>query len=159
MRRRNTVAAVVLIVCDLIYGYLTWGLPDRSLPNTPGPAFFPWVVMVVVLALSAALLIQALAMERGEAVPTSDEAATARDNRRPALLVLGAFLAYIALLPTLGFILATVPFFAALMVLFGERRPLLVIAASLAMTAILYGVFRHGFGIFLPRGLLQGIVI
>jgi hypothetical protein len=44
------------------------------------------------------------------------------------------------------------------MVMFGERRPLLVAIGALAMTAVLYGLFRHGFGVFLPRGLLTGVV-
>jgi hypothetical protein len=61
-------------------------------------------------------------------------------------------------LPTLGFILATLPLFAALMVLYGERRPLVVLVGAVVMTAVLYGLFRHGFNIFLPRGLLAGIV-
>jgi len=158
MRRKNIVAAVVLIVCGLIYGYLAGGLPERSLPDTPGPSFFPWVVTAILLGLSAALLFQALAMERGVAPAIEQTPMKARDDRRLALRALGAFLAYIVLLPALGFIIATIPFFAVLMVLFGERRPFPVVAGALVMTAILYGVFRHGFGIFLPRGLLQGIV-
>jgi len=157
MRRRNIVAAVGLIVCGLVYGYLAWGLPVRSLPNTPGPSFFPLVVTVVVLALSAALLIQALAMERDPPALQLDKSADP-GGRRSAGLLLFVFFAYIVLIPILGFILATIPFFAVLMVLFGERRPLLVVIGALAMTAVLYGLFRHGFDVFLPRGLLAGII-
>jgi putative tricarboxylic transport membrane protein len=155
MRRRNIAAAVGLIVCGLVYGYLAWGLPVRSLPNTPGPSFFPLVVTVVILALSTALLIQALAMERDPPASQGDGAAS---HGRMAGLLLVVILTYIVLLPVLGFILATIPFFAILMVLFGERRPFLVAVGALAMTAVLYGLFRHGFGVFLPRGLLAGIV-
>lgn len=146
-----------LIVCGLVYGYLAWGLPVRSLPNTPGPSFFPLVVTVVIVALSAVLLIQALAMER-DPPALQHEGATGASDRRLAGFLLVVILAYIVLLPVLGFILATIPFFAVLMVLFGERRPLLVAVGALAMTAVLYGLFRHGFGVFLPRGLLAGIV-
>lgn len=155
MRRRNIAAAAALIVLGLVYGYLAWELPVRSLPNTPGPSFFPLVVTVVILALSAALLIQALAVERDPPASPCEKAAGIRDRRSAGFLLL-VLLAYVVLLPTLGFILATIPLFAVLMVLFGERRPLLVAVGALAMAAILYGIFRHGFGVFLPRGLLTG---
>lgn len=147
-----------LIVCGLVYGYLAWGLPVRSLPNTPGPSFFPLVVTAILIALAVALLIQALATNDGAAAPAPDDAGTSAVNRRLGISALAAFLCYIALLPILGFVLATAPFFAVLMVIYGERRPLLVIVGAVVMTVTLYGLFRHAFGIFLPRGLLAGIV-
>ena len=156
MRRKNVIAAVVLIVFGLTYGYLAWGLPERSLPNTPGPPFFPLIVSVIVVLLSAALLFQSLGSPDDTAAP--DGSVTLPNARRLALWALAAFIAYVVLLMPLGFIVATVPFFAVLMVLFGERRPLLVAVGAVAATVILYVVFRHGFGIFLPRGLLAGIV-
>jgi len=155
MRGRNIAAAVGLIVFGLVYGTLSWWLPERSLPNTPGPSFFPLVVTAVLLALSAALLLQGLALPREAAAPA---AAARKTDTHAALLALGALLAYAVLLPTLGFVLATVPFFAVLMVLYGERRPLAVLVGAIVVTAALYGIFRHGFGVFLPRGLLAGIV-
>lgn len=158
MRRRNIVAAVVLIICGLIYGYLTSGLPTRSLPNTPDPSFFPWIVTAILLTLSVALLIQGLAVDRDQAAPASSDTAEGHRAGRLAIWALGAFIVYLAVLPELGFVLATAPFFAVQMVLFGERRPVLVVIGAVAMTALLYGLFRHGFGVFLPRGLLQGIV-
>lgn len=158
MRRRNIIAAVVLIVCGLGYMYLTSGLPVRSLPNTPGPSFFPWIISVVLLGLSVALLLQAITSSDGYAATLGEGRAEAGRNRGRAIWALGAFIAYVVLLPRFGFIIATAPFFAFQMVLFGERRPLLVAIGALAMTAILYVLFRHGFGVFLPRGLLTGIV-
>jgi putative tricarboxylic transport membrane protein len=156
MRQRNIIAAAVLIVCGLAYGCLAFGLPERSLPNTPGPRFFPLVVAALILAAAVTLLIPALAA-RGAVEASADSSPSVAD-RRLALSALAALFAYGALLPLLGFILATVPFFAILMVLFGERRPVLVVACAIAVTAALYGIFRYGFGIFLPRGVLAGVV-
>ena len=121
MRRRNIIAAVVLLVVTLGYGALTTQLPVRSLPDTPGPPFFPWINTIILLALSLGLLVQGLmARPTGaiEAVATPDNVAT----RRRTIWALGAFVVYLVILPGLGFLLATTPFFAALMVLFGERR-------------------------------------
>ena len=152
MRRKNIIAAIVLIVFAAFYGYLTSGLPDRTLPNTPDPSFFPWVNTVLIVGLSVWLLIRGL---RRPVEPP--EAGDPAENRKVAI-ALGVFVAYLALMPSLGFILATAPFFAVMMVLFGEKRPALVGVSALGATAALYVLFRHGFGVFLPRGLLAGIV-
>jgi hypothetical protein len=127
MRRKNIIAAVVLIACAILYGVLTANLPVRTLPDTPDPSFFPWINTVIMLVLSVWLL--------------------ARGLKRPATER-----------PGLGFILATVPFFAVMMVLFGERRLIWVCGGAVCATVLLYTLFRYGFGVFLPRGLLAGIV-
>jgi putative tricarboxylic transport membrane protein len=151
MRRRNTIAALVLLALGVGYGILTSQLPVRSLPDTPGPPFFPWINTIVILALSATLLVQGLRSADGP-VPAQVE------GRQRAVWALGVFVVYLAILPGLGFILATAPFFAALMMLFGETRPLRVAAGAIIVTGALYLLFRHGFNVFLPTGVLKGIV-
>lgn len=151
MRRRNIIAALVLLALGVGYGILTSQLPTRSLPDTPGPPFFPWINTIVILALSATLLVQGLVGADGP-VPA------AAAGRGRAVWALGVFIVYLLILPGFGFILATAPFFAALMVLFGETRALRVALGAIAATAVLYLVFRHGFGVFLPTGVLKGIV-
>jgi cytochrome b561 len=153
MRRQNIIAAVVLIVLALVYGTLTAQLPVRSLPNTPDPSFFPWINTVIIMVLSFWLLVRGLRQPR--------QPATANDNRdrsRLAAWALGSFVLYLALMPLLGFILATLPFFAAMMMFYGERRPVWIGGGTVCATLVLYVLFRHGFGVFLPRGLLAGIV-
>lgn len=151
MRRRNLIAALVLLALGAGYGILTTQLPVRSLPDTPGPPFFPWIITIVILALSATLLIQGLVGSDGPVPPRAA-------GRQRAIWALGVFVVYLAALPGLGFILATAPFFAVLMVLFGEARPLRVAVGAIVATVLLYLLFRHGFGVFLPTGLLKGIV-
>ena len=152
MRRKNSIAAIVLIVFAASYGVLTAGLPVRTLPNTPDPSFFPWINMATILILSVWLLVRSLRRPKETALDTD----TPERNR--IITAMGVFVIYLATMPTLGFILATLPFFAAMMVLFGERRPIYVGTGTIAVTAALYLLFRHGFGVFLPRGLLTGIV-
>ena len=152
MRRKNIIAAVVLIACAILYGALTANLPVRTLPNTPDSSFFPWINTVLILVLSVGLLAQGLKQ------PVTARAPDVTGQRRRAAWALGAFVAYLAVLPGLGFILATAPFFAVMMVLFGERRPFWVGGGAVCATVLLYVLFRHGFGVFLPRGLLAGIV-
>ena len=152
MRRKNIIAAVVLIACAILYGVLTANLPTRTLPHTPDPSFFPWINTVIILVLSVWLLVWELRRPAPEPTPTG----TGRNRR--AVWALAAFVGYLAVMPGLGFILATAPFFAVMMVLFGERRPMWVGGGAVGTTVLLYALFRYGFGVILPRGLLAGIV-
>lgn len=148
---------MVLLAFALVYGALTTQLPVRSLPDTPGPPFFPWINTAILLALSLGLLAQGIwAKESDDGAP---EGAQGDGTKRwPAVWALGAFLAYLLALPGLGFLLATIPFFAALMILFGEKRWLWVAIGSIGMSVALYVLFRHGFGVFLPRGVLPDLL-
>ena len=152
MRQKNITAALVLIAFGVLYGALSAYLPDRSLPNTPGPAFFPWINTALILFLSLWLLI------RGLRQPDQPREPVDSVKRRSTVFVLAAFAVYLAALPALGFVLATLPFFAVMTVLFGERRPIWVAVGAAGATALLYILFRHGFGVFLPQGLLRGIL-
>jgi hypothetical protein len=153
MRRKNIIAALVLMAFALVYGGLTAGLPVRTLPNTPDPSFFPWINTVIISALSIWLLVHGL--KQAPSDPTTEQ----HSNRRGlAIWALSVFVVYLALLPTLGFILATLPFFAVMMFLYGERRPVWIGTGTVCATLLMYILFRHGFGVFLPRGLLAGIV-
>ncbi len=155
MRRRNIIAGLVLVAAGLGYGLLTLRLPTRTLPYTPDPSFFPWINTGLILVLAAALLVRAVLSPR---VADKPDGTAARGRERAAALTLGAFLAYLLALPVVGFLLATIPFFAVLMLLLGERRPIWVITGSVAVPLMLFVVFRLGFGIILPRGLMSAVL-
>lgn len=149
MGSRNIIAALALLALAAWYGVLTAGLPERTIPNTPGPSFFPWIIAGSLAVLSVAMLVQG--------VRTARRGDTLVAGGRPARLAVAGlawFAVYLAVLPTLGFPLASVPFFAGLMWLYGERRPLLIAVGSLALPVLLYLLFRDMFQILLPPGLL-----
>ena len=155
MGRRDIIAAVVLLALGLAYGFLTTGLPLRTLPNTPDPSFFPWINTTVLLVLAAALLVQGLFFT---AEGGAEGARPPARRQLPVLCVLAAFVTYLVALPPLGFVIATIPFFAILMVAYGERRALWLAAGAFGVPILLFVVFRYGFGVQLPRGLLAGLV-
>lgn len=149
MGTRNVIAALGLIALAVWYAVLAGDLPERAIPNTPGPSFVPWIVAGSLAVLASALLVQGLRAAR-----RSD---TLVAPGRAVLLgaaALGAFVIYLALLPLLGFLVASIPFFAVLMALYGERRPVWLVAGSVACPACLFVLFRHLFQIPMPRGLL-----
>jgi putative tricarboxylic transport membrane protein len=153
MSRKNVAAAVVLLVLSAAYGYLTAGLPKRSLPDTPDPSFFPWIITVCLVILSIALLVQGLQSRRG----VGDGPDSAGGLRAPAVFLI-LFVLYVAVLASVGFVIASVPFFAALMWLYGERRWAWIGAFSIALPVILVVLFRNGLQIPLPTGMLAGFL-
>ena len=149
MAGRNVVAAIALLAFGALYAWLSTGLPERNMPNTPGPSFFPLVVVTLLIGLALALLVRGIAdlrSGRDRVVP---------DSLPPgALPALASFLVYIAVLPYGGFVVSSVIFFAVLMRLFGGRKPLLIGAAATLIPGALFVVFRYGFQIVLPYGVL-----
>jgi hypothetical protein len=147
INRRDAIAGAILLVIGVAYGLLTAALPNRSLPNTPGPAFFPWLITAGLIVLSVALLVQSVVRDGGDSRhATSDRFAS------QSLLALILFFVYLILLPYAGFLAASVPFFAALMWLYGERNRLVLALASIVIPVGLFYIFRLGFQILLPTG-------
>lgn len=143
MRRKNTLAGAVFLAFGVLYALQTSRLTERTLPNTPGPSFLPWILVLGFMALSLSLLIQGLLMKGEE------------EKSRPVLNAqavwgLISFAIYLALLPFFGFLLSTPPFFLGLMWLAGERRPLFLAGFSVATPLLVYAVFQLGFHILLP---------
>ncbi|HIC28963.1 MAG TPA: hypothetical protein EYO85_05910, partial [Rhodospirillales bacterium] len=63
-----------------------------------------------------------------------------------------------AVLPSLGFLVASVPFFGGMMAVYGERRPLWLVLGSIGVSVGLFYLFRLGFTIYLPVGVLKGMI-
>ena len=144
--RRDFLAGTLLLIVSLGYGVLTLVLPNRSLPNTPGPALFPTIISGGLIFLSIALVIQSI---------RSDETARtigAGFERARSFALIG-FLVFIVLLSYAGFVVSSIPFFAGMMWLYGERRVVVVAVSALFVPLLLYYVFRFGFQVLLPVGI------
>ncbi|MBI3127974.1 MAG: tripartite tricarboxylate transporter TctB family protein [Candidatus Tectomicrobia bacterium] len=146
MRTKNITASLAFLAFGAVYAYLTAQLPLRMVGNVPGPSFFPWVLTLCFLGLSCVLLAQGLTAP--PAAPPRPGAADSSAGRVAAALL--AFAAYLGILPFLGFLLATPPACAALMLAAGEKRPLYILAWSAGMTAFLYLMFQSLFGVPIP---------
>lgn len=147
MRAKNIGASVFMMAFAVLYGYLTTGLTERTLPNTPGPPFMPWILTVCLFAVSAIWFIGSLKLDSGQKGFTEDK----KYLLYPAA-GLGLFLIFLVALPYMGFMAGGIPFFAGLMVVSGERRPLWIIGFSIAIPVFIFFLFREGFTILLPRG-------
>ena len=150
MKQRDIVAACVLLVIVVGYGYQTALLPARTLPNTPDPSFFPWINTILLGVLSFALLIQGILR------PTKKGVMQVELASRTVIVALGLILLYLVAIPYFGFVLSSVPFFALFMVLHGERRKLWLLIGAAGIPIFLYYLFRHVFSVPLPRGMFLG---
>lgn len=150
--RRHITGAAVLLALSFGYTALALQLPDRPMIGAPGPAFFPLLIGACLCALSVALLVQGIVGQRRRDRDGGDSGWT---PSRSALAVLGCFAAYLLLLPVAGFLLASIPFFALLMRFYGARDNRLVAIGAFAAPAALFVLFRYGFQIVPPRGLVD----
>ena len=73
---------------------------------------------------------------------------------RLAVMYLGIIVAYIFLMPRIGFILTTLAFLYGSFFLLQVKNKTLLYLFPVVFTAILYAVFRLGFSVPLPSGLL-----
>lgn len=80
--------------------------------------------------------------------PTALKSAVKRYYSVFKLFALG--LVYVFVIEELGFILSTMLYVAAAMVLFGEKRPVRLIATAVSSAIVLYVVFRLVFRVPLP---------
>ena len=153
MRRRNVIAALILLGTGIFYAVLTNNLPTRGIDNTTDPSFFPWVNTVLFLGLSMALLVQGF-------LPSTPDGTrhTGRVFSVKTVSALVYFAVYLAILPRLGFLVANILLFAALMPLYGERRPLWLGLGSVLIPVALFFLFRDVFRILLPAGIASGLL-
>lgn len=148
MALRNIISGMVLLALTAVYGYLTSGLPDRLVPNVPGPSFFPTLIAVSLGVLSLALLGKGIIVGRREGLSLAGLSLPFK-----AILVLAWFGLFVASLPWAGFIIGGVPFFAGMILFYGERRPHWVVLGAITIPISLFYLFREAFQIMLPTGL------
>lgn len=155
---RDGISGLVCLVVSLGMLTLTWGLPPAVMVPI-GPAFYPRVVVSVMAVLSAILIVLDIrsARQRTAAPLVVAEAA----NYRLVLATFIEFGLYIALLPALGFRIATVLFVAVLQITLewpaSNRRWLLVVLIAVATSWISYIVFEDYLSVLLPRGIWSGM--
>ena len=147
MRAKNIGASVFMMAFAVLYGYLTTGLPERTLPNTPGPPFMPWILTICLFAVSAIWFFGSFKISSG-----LKELSEKKEHLLLPVAALGLFLAFLVMLPYLGYLAGGIPFFAGLMLVSGERRPLWIIFFSIAIPVVIFYLFREGFQILLPWG-------
>jgi putative tricarboxylic transport membrane protein len=137
----QTVGAVVALAVGLGGAVLAYGYGLGSL-NKPGPGLWPFVVSVVIAALSAILLVVGRGLGDSEAF-----------TRSSALPVIGAvtFVAFGLLLPVTGFEIPALALCVIWLRFLGGESWRNTLVISVLTTAIFYLLFLYGLRIPLPH--------
>ncbi|MFC7157201.1 tripartite tricarboxylate transporter TctB family protein [Halomarina halobia] len=138
-----------------VYYVGTRGLPDQSMMYA-GPLMYITLALAVVTLLQHGFSIDGDERtvedyrREHEARKTTDAADTRSEegnrryfNRRSAIGLVILTLGYILTMATFGFILSTSVFLGVLLFLFGERRPLVLVAYSVGFALLVWGVFIY----------------
>jgi hypothetical protein len=161
---RDGIAGLIGLVVSLTLLPFAYGLP--KLPIVPiGPGFYPTLVLVFMAAMNAVLVIQDVVAQRRAPVtvePAPAEPASGQPGRNYGLVV-AAFVAvaiYIALLPLLGFRIATALFVAGFQFVLERpttaRQWTVQLVIAVATAAITYLAFERYLSVILPRGTWTG---
>ena len=126
----------------------TFAMPAEKIRSL-GPEFFPDILASSMALLSGVLTVQGLRAPRGPILPESWRGATLI---APLAYVAGA-VSFMLLVSTLGFLLWSVLFLAAMQYLMGERRPARTLFFACAVSAVIYVVFATCLRVPLPQGL------
>ena len=154
---RDGIAGLVLLAISLVLLVKSFQLP--SLPIVPvGPGFYPAIVLSFMAVASALLVLQDLLKQRAPAAADATEAP--RRNYRLVVIAFAIVGAYVALLPLLGFRVATILFVGALQAALGQPRTArqwaVLAAIALGTTMVSYFVFERYLLVLLPRGAWTG---
>jgi riboflavin transporter FmnP len=163
MLTRDGVAGLVCLAVSIWLLLLTRGLPPAVMVPI-GPAFYPRVVLLILAALSLVLIaldMRDAARRRTAAASGTAEAAISRPNYLLVLATFVEFGLYIALLPGLGFRIATFFFVLALQLTLewpqSWKRWALAVIVAAATALACHLVFEEYLSVILPRGSWSGL--
>jgi putative tricarboxylic transport membrane protein len=154
---RDGIAGLILLAISLVLLVKSFQLP--SLPIVPvGPGFYPAIVLSFMAAASALLVLQDLMRHRVPAAAGGHDAP--RRNYRLVVIAFAIVGAYVALLPLLGYRLATVLFVGVLQAALGRPRTArqwaVLTAIALGTATVSYFIFERYLLVLLPRGAWTG---
>jgi putative tricarboxylic transport membrane protein len=151
--------AVLLLVLG---GVVLW---DASRINTGvaqvgavGPTAVPYLVGALLVVCAIALTVDVLRGGHGEAEGGEDVDLSHPSDWRTLLLLVAAFLANVVLMEPAGWWFSGAVLFWGSAYALGSRRYVRDVVLAFVLSFGSYYVFAAGLGIFLPAGLLQGIL-
>lgn len=133
-----------------IYCYFYIGAADNATETELGAAFWPRLILVLMIILVIIGIINLFRKKNGKVVVTAEGVKSFFKSKLLVGMIMCAIAAWI--LPLIGFIPTSFLFLIAYGVLLGEKRPVALILTGIVGTLILYIIFQGPLSIFLPRG-------
>lgn len=176
MNRSNVISGVVCLGFGISAFWLSADLPTFTATDQMGGRFFPRLVSIAFMLASIGLIVTGLmdveiqggtvsAKKKGMKVNIEDKAEEQEERleilgfrvKRSSVKLFGfiaAMTVYTIILPVLGYILASLLSFMAMIVAAGERRPLNVMMGATVITVVIYVLFAVLLGMNVPESSL-----
>jgi putative tricarboxylic transport membrane protein len=162
VRRELAVGAFLVAFGGAVLA-LAWTIEPGVQTDPLGPRAFPaalgaGIALCGVLLAGTALLGTGEEGRTGPILEPGPEGETEAGPISPARLfgAIAATAAYVALFAPLGYLLATPPYVAAIILIHGGAARRALFIAPPLVTGLLYGAFRFGLLIPVPEGILDG---
>lgn len=176
-------AILVAVAVFLIIGTATMVEPPSV--QRPGPAFFPGIIIGLLLIMAVLHTVQTLRTVRARRAgllqdeqeahldadgdPIEENPPDPPPGREPwpggavtdwraVLTVLGSLVAFMVLLRPVGWIVAAAVLFWGVAYALGSRRPVFDVSVALVMSSVIQLTFGYLLGLNLPAGFLAGVM-
>ena len=153
MLKGELIFSLLILVGSLVLYWVTgtFGTGTVLQGAQMGPAFWPRFILGAIILLTGIVsvgTIKKISSEKawGESLMTMDR------GKVRFFAAIGLGVAYLTLLPILGFIAITPIFMILFMLLLGEKSKGWIISVSFAMTAVIVIMFTKAMYVPLPRG-------
>ena len=160
LRGRSELGMALLL--GAVGGLILWDAAQLEAPYSQadpvGPKTVPLVVAALLLACAVWLVVDVVRGGQGESESGEDVDLTHPTEWRVVVPLIAAFVANILLIDLLGWVISgTVLFWGSVWAL-GSRHYVRDGLISVALSVITFYGFYAGLGIFLPAGLLDGVL-
>lgn len=152
MKRADIVVGAVLCLLSLVV-FVYAGQYRGAGVSQYGPNFFPQVLAFLMFVSALVMIIRAL---RGKALDIKE--IIDHKGFRRAAAVLGITVVYLLVMQVLGFVLPTIAFLYVLMTSVGHGGRVVKAVSSVAVTAIVYGIFFLFLRVPAPEGIFPWLL-
>lgn len=155
MSKVNILYGTITALLAVVFFLSTFTFPSEQ--RGLDPRVYPRFISICFLALSVGLIAAGVKIRKGE--EQGKEQALKKHGLQEVFFsparkrIWGVFLSalgYVAIIDTVGYLVATPPFLALSMLFFGEKKVWRILVTSLVTTALLFGLFRIIFRVPLP---------
>lgn len=158
-------AFVFVFALYVTYGIVTMDVPESA--ATPGPKFYPTILVVASYILVVLLVIDTIRKpspgdEPRYVTPLGEYGGDARispdtANRWKLTASIIIFIAFILILEPIGWIISAAFLFSGFSIAMGQKNYVSAIAVGIIFSSAVQVAFSAGLGLNLPAGILGGI--
>lgn len=145
----DRIIAVIILLLGVALLVLAADFPEPGQPEDPGTAALPRLIGFALAGLGVLLLFNA---EKNTFLPE-------KGARLRTVLIVVAGIAYTYAMTPLGFMLSTLVFMVVGLLIMGIRSPLRLVLVPVAVAVVVvYYLFTAALGVYLPDGIIEGIM-